>query len=230
MTTIVLAVAVALLGALCAWLAGRLWRARATGPKAVVQSSILSLRDIGQLSVFKVVTKEIVTAEDHAWGEVGRKYLNWLLSTKKMAIIFEFDIDFRYDLRAEGFAIEEQAPGRFIVRVPPCFYEVRVRDLRIYDERKSRFFPLLLPDLLNDFLGGTFSESDKNQLIAEARRHAEAQARSMIGNLESEVQSSARATLASISRAFGAADVTFDFLKKETRDISVSVSEKVRLA
>ena len=213
---------------LSAWLAARLWN-KPSAPTVSIQSSIQSLRDIGELSVFKVVTKEIVTAEDHSWGSVGRKYLNWLLSTKKMAIIFEFDIDFRYNLRAEGFQIEDLGGDRYRIRIPPCFYEVHVRDMKIYDERKARFFPLLLPDLLNDFIGGTFDESDKNQLISDARRHAEEQARHMIRNLESEVQSSARATLLSISRAFGARDVELNFISEDARSISIKVSEQMRL-
>jgi hypothetical protein len=197
--------------------------------KTDIHSSIQSLRDIGQLSVFKVITKEIVTAEDHSWGSFGKKYLKWLLSTKKMALIFEFDIDFRYDLRGDKFQIEDLADNRYLVRMPPCFYEVRIRDMRIYDETKARFLPILLPDLLNDFLGGTFSEQDKNQLIADAKQHAEQQARLMITNLESEVQSSARATLTSISRAFSAREVVFEFLPARPRDISVQVSDKISL-
>lgn len=194
-----------------------------------IHSSIQSLRDIGQLSVFKVVTKEIVTAEDHSWGEVGKKYLTWLLSTKKMALIFEFDIEFRYDLRSAAFQIEDLGHARYRVCMPACFYEVRIRDLRIYDESKSRFLPLLLPDLLNDFLGGTFKEQDKNQLITDAKQHAEQQARLMITNLESEVQSSARATLTSISRAFHAREVVIEFAAAQRRDISVRVSDKIAL-
>ncbi len=229
MTTFVLILAVVALTALSTALLIRRRPAKSSGPWTTIQHSILSLRDIGQLSVFKVVTKEIVTAEDHSWGAVGKKYLNWLLSAKKMAIIFEFDIDFRYDLRHEAFRIEDLGQGRYALTLPPCAYEVRIRDMRIYDERKSRFFPLLLPDLLNDFLGGTFSEADKNQLIADARRHAEMQARSMISNLESEVQASARSTLTSISRAFGAREVSLEFAGKQNGQIAVSVSKDLQL-
>ena len=60
-----------------------------------VLSTIEQLRAIGQLSAYKVMTKEIVTETDHSWGEFGRRYLNWVLSDKKMAMIFEFVIDFR---------------------------------------------------------------------------------------------------------------------------------------
>jgi hypothetical protein len=230
MTDLLLLGTVIVLAATCGVLAVRLRRRPpAAGPATVVQGSILSLRDIGQLSVFKVVTKEIVTAEDHSWGPVGKKYLQWLLSAKKMAMVFEFDIDFRYDLRSPAFQITARTDGGHDIRMPPCFYEVRIRDMRIYDERKSRFFPLLLPDLLNDFLGGSFSEADKNQLIADARRHAEAQARHMIANLESEVQSSARSTLLSLSRAFGATEVQIEFRPTTGQDLTVKVSEQMQL-
>ena len=51
-------------------------------------SSIERLRAIGQLSAYKVMTKEIVTETDHSWGEIGARYLSWVLSNKKMAMIF----------------------------------------------------------------------------------------------------------------------------------------------
>ncbi|MDH3982294.1 MAG: hypothetical protein OES84_05260 [Kiritimatiellaceae bacterium] len=43
-------------------------------------SSIEQLKAIGQLSVYKVLTKEIVTETDHTWGEFGNRYLSWVLS------------------------------------------------------------------------------------------------------------------------------------------------------
>ncbi|MFA7644893.1 MAG: hypothetical protein WCX92_06845, partial [Thermovirgaceae bacterium] len=75
------------------------------GRETTIHSSIQQLKSIGQLSVFKVLTKEIVTEVDHSWGEIGKKYFSWILSNRKMAMIFEFVIDFRYDLRSPDFQI-----------------------------------------------------------------------------------------------------------------------------
>ena len=172
-----------------------LWRRKSRPAKETrIFSSIERLRAIGQLSVYKVMTKEIVTETDHSWGEIGARYLSWVLSNKKMAMIFEFVIDFRYNLQSPDFEIDETGPGRYVIAMPPCDYEVHIRDIRFYDEQGSKLFPWLLPDLLNGFLGNGFSEEDKNKLVDAAKNHAEKQALELINNIQSEVQKSAKST------------------------------------
>jgi len=189
-------------------------------------SSIQQLRSIGQLSVFKAVTKEIVTETDHSWGNFGKKYLSWVLSQKKMAMIFEFEIDFRYDLRRSEFQIAETGPSSFKLTLPPCIYEVHIRDIKFYDEQGSKLMPWLLPDLLNGFLSGGFSEEDKNNLIRSAKNHAEKEARKLIDTLQTEVQSSARAVLQSIGKAFGAQSLDFEFKSDEHPEMSIAYPSK----
>ena len=94
---------------------GWAWRAkrRAEPREIVVRSSIDELRAIGELSVFKAVSKDLITHSDHTFGEFGRKYLSWAFTKKKLAMVFEFEMDFRYDLRSDQFRIEavgERAP------------------------------------------------------------------------------------------------------------------------
>jgi len=190
-------------------------------------SSIEQLRSIGQLSVYKVLTKEIVTETDHSWGEIGSRYLSWVLSNKKMAMIFEFAIDFRYNLRSPAFEIKEMGTDRYSITMPPCDYEVHIRDIRFYDEQGAKLFPWLLPDLLNGFLGGGFSEEDKNKLVNAAKQHAEQQALELINNIRSEVQKSAESTLESISRAFGAVHIDFRFSSRPATEVEVAISEEV---
>lgn len=202
-------------------------RKRKSSGEVRIFSSIEQLRAIGQLSVYKVLTKEIVTETDHTWGEIGARYLSWVLSNKKMAMIFEFVIDFRYNLQSPQFEISGSGPERYVITMPPCDYEVHIRDIRFYDEQGSRLFPWLLPDLLNGFLGGGFSEEDKNKLVNAAKRHAEQQALELINNIQSEVQKSARSTLESISRAFGAQHIEFRFTSKPATTVDVEVSEQV---
>jgi len=202
-------------------------RSRRTRRDITIHSTIQHMRSIGHLSVFKVFTKEIVTQINHTWGEFGAKYLSWAISGRKMAMIFEFEVDFRYDLRRPEFEIKELAAGGYVISLPPCLHEVHIRDIRFYDEQHSRFLPWLLPDLVSGFLGGRFSEADKNRLVAAARDHAEQQAAELIGNLQSEVENSAKATLQSISKAFGAEDVSFEFQRRDRLDLSVDVAEAV---
>lgn len=191
-----------------------LWRQRrkpeSSGDKISIHASIQKLKAIGQLSVFKVLTKEIVTEIDHSWGEIGKKYLSWVLSGKKMAMIFEFEIDFRYDLRSAEFEITE-SDGTYTLSMPPCLHETSIRDIQFYDEQKSKLIPWLLPDLINSIFVDGFSEQDRNKLKDAARKAAEAQAESMVISLSSDVEQSARQTLKSLARAFGAENVRFEF-------------------
>ncbi len=206
------------------------WRARAKknpSRETRIFSSIERLRSIGQLSVYKVLTKEIVTETDHSWGEVGSRYLSWVLSNKKMAMIFEFAIDFRYNLRSPSFEIKETETDCYAITMPPCDYEVHIRDIRFYDEQGAKLFPWLLPDLLNGFLGGGFSEEDKNKLVNAAKQHAEQQALELINNIRSEVQKSAESTLESISRAFGATHIDFTFSSHPATEVEVAISDKI---
>jgi len=198
-----------------------------TAKEIRVFSSIEQLRSIGQLSVYKVLTKEIVTETDHSWGEVGSRYLRWVLSNKKMAMIFEFAIDFRYNLQSSAFEIRETGADAYSITMPPCEYEVNIRDIRFYDEQGAKLFPWLLPDLLNGFLGGGFSEEDKNKLVDAAKNHAEQQALQLINNIQSEVQKSAKSTLESISRAFGAADLEFTFTSRPATEVDVAISDRI---
>ena len=191
-----------------------------------VHGGIQNIRAIGQLSVFKAFTKEIVTETDHSWGDFGKKYLSWMLSMKKMAMIFEFEIDFRYDLRRPEFEISAPGGSSATIRMPPCFYEVRIRNIQFYDEQKSKLLPWLLPDLLNGFLADGFTEDDKNRLVAAAKHHAETQARSLIGNLQSEVQTSAKATLQSLARAFGVDTVAVEFASDAEPAITVNMAKR----
>ncbi len=195
----------------------RKWTAGARGRETTIYSSIQQLRAIGQLSVFKVLTKEIVTEVDHTWGEIGKKYLSWILTKKKMAMIFEFVIDFRYDLRSEDFQIIEEPGGEYLLRMPPCIYETSIRDIQFYDEQKSRLVPWLLPDLLNTLFGDGFSEQDKNRLKDAAKRAAESQAATMIAGLGADAEQSARQTLQSLGRAFGVDNMRFEFLHEEQK-------------
>ena len=82
-------------------------RSRRSRNNITIHSTIQHMRSIGHLSVFKVYTKEIVTQMDHTWGDFGTRYLSWVVSGKKMAMIFEFEIDFRYVLRSAQFEIRE---------------------------------------------------------------------------------------------------------------------------
>ncbi len=216
----------AVAGVLFWWLRGRRARAKSV-PDTQVQSSIEQMRAIGQLSVFKVVTREIVTETDHSWGEFGAKYLSWMLSKKRMAMIFEFEIDFRYDLRRSDFTIRDLGQQRYLIGMPPCQHQAFIRNIQFYDEQRGRLWPWLVPDLLNGFLSAGFTEEDKNRLVAAARDHAEQQALKLIEDLQSDVHQSAKTTLEAIAKGFAAQQVSFEFAGSATVDLNVGLASAV---
>jgi hypothetical protein len=205
----------------------RIFRQRKGGAQILVQSSIEDMRSIGELSVYKVFTKEIVTQTDHSWGDFGQRYLGWILTKKKMAMIFEFEIEFRYNLRSNTFQIEQRGPNSFHIKMPPCQHEVHIRNINVYDEQKARVLPWLLPDLLNGFFSGSFEENDKNKLIEAARQHAEGRAKEQIKKLEADLHKSAESTLQSVARALGAQTVTFEFRTEQEPAMVVELSSRL---
>jgi hypothetical protein len=186
-----------------------------SGSEVHVHASIEELRSVGELVAFKMITKEIVTAAEHWFGDFGNRYLTWLLSNKKMAMIFEFEIDFRYDLRSREFVIEQTGDRQYQLRMPKCFYQTHIRDVSFYDEQSSKLLPWLIPDLLNRAFGPGFTETDKNRLKEEAKQQAGHMAEHFVGKMRSEVQNSAKQTLETLAKAFGADSVNIDFSASE---------------
>ena len=206
-------------GALFAGLLLALFRRKGGGRKMQIDAvaSIEELKAIGVLSAFKAVTKEIVTARDHLLGDLGKRYLEWLVTSRKMAMIFEFDIDFQYDLRDPAFTVAETGPGRYRLQMPRCDYVVHVRNVTFYDEQGGKLLPIILPDVVNKILGGGFNEDDRNKLMEEAKAQAEKLAQNLARRLSSEVQTSARQTMEMLARSFGAQAVQVVFPDAQPR-------------
>lgn len=208
-------------GLLLLWFRTRKSGGGRKGMQITATAAIEELRAIGILSVFKAVTKEIVTARDHALGDLGKRFLNWLITEKKMAMIFEFDIDFQYDLRDPSFAVAEEAPGRYRLHMPRCDFVVHVRNVTFYDEQGGKLLPIILPDVINKILGGGFNEVDRNKLMEEARTQAGNLAQNLARRLSSEVQTSARQTMEMLAKSFGAESVRVEFTDAEPRKSEV---------
>jgi hypothetical protein len=198
--------------ALVAWRLARRGRsAKAASGTVTYESFITSMKAVGELSVFRVMTKEVITASDHWFGEFGKKYLNWLLSSQRITLVIEFDVDFRYDLTDPAFRVERTGEGSFLMRMPPCRHEVLIRDMRIHSEDKAELLPWLMPDLLGRFFTGGFTVEAKNKLINETRVQASRFAGELVGKAGSEAQKSAAGTLTMLAQGLGAWRVDFDF-------------------
>ncbi|MFC1869172.1 DUF4230 domain-containing protein [Thermodesulfobacteriota bacterium] len=178
-------------------------------------STVEKFRSVGELVVFKMVTKEIITASDHWFGETGKKYFQWLASNKKMAMIFQFDIDFKYNLHSPDFSIEPMGEDKYRLKMPKCLYESHIKDISFYDEQAAKFLPWLLPHLITKALSDGFSEETKNRLISEAKNQTSQMAHELVKKMQSEVQKSASQTLEVLGKSFGAKQLTVDFSDAE---------------
>ncbi len=204
----------AILLAICVFTIFRFNKALKTAQKPAttqISTEISQLKSIGELSVFQVYSKEIVTKTDHAFGNFGKEYLRWLVSEKKLSMIFEFEINFIYDLTSPRLEIVNVASEEYLIKMPPCKYKFSIANMKFYDEKNGKFIPFLLPDSLNGFFGSSFSEEDKNRLIEEARAEVEKMSVRLINQLQSKIHKSARDTLEAIAKSFGARAVRFEF-------------------
>ncbi len=121
------------------------------------ESFITSMKAMGELNAFRIMTKEVITASDHWFGQFGRKYLNWLLSEQRITLVIEFDVDFLYDLNDPKFNIKKRGEQDFHIIMPPCRHEVRIRDMRIHSEDKTELLPWLMPEVIGRVFTGGFS-------------------------------------------------------------------------
>ncbi|MBU0742949.1 DUF4230 domain-containing protein [bacterium] len=185
-------------------------KGRRPGPPSI-ESFVTSMRAVGELSVFRIMTKEVITASEHWFGEFGKKYLNWLLSEQRITLVMEFDVDFRYDLTDPACRVTPTGPDSCRITLPPCRHEVFLRDMRIHSEDKPELLPWLMPDLVGRFFTGGFSVDAKNQLIAETRQESRRFAADLVRKVESEAQASAIRTLSTLTRGLGYPDVDFAF-------------------
>lgn len=187
-----------------------------------VQIFVEKLRSLGELVVFKAYTKEIVTAAEHWFGEWGKKYLTWLISNKKMAMVFAFEINFWYDLRSSEFSISNTGQDRFVIKMPRCLYDISIKDISFYDEQRAKFLPWLIPGLLSEAFGAGPNEEDRNRLKNEALKQASLMADRLIQRLSSEIEKSAQQTMEMLARSFGAKSVILDFTasKPEQRNVT----------
>ncbi|MFH1242558.1 MAG: DUF4230 domain-containing protein [Pseudomonadota bacterium] len=200
----------------------RRWLKPVTPKEFDILSTVEKFRAVGELVVFKIVTKEIITASDHWFGEMGKKYFQWLASNKKMAMIFQFDIDFKYNLHSPDFLVEPTGENTYRLKMPKCLYESHIKDISFYDEQGARLLPWLLPHLLTKALSDGFNEETKNRLIAEAKNQASQIAHGLVKKVQSEVHKSAIQTLEVLAKGFGAKGIRVDFSDEELTQTRVN--------
>ena len=176
-------------------LRGALDPAAGGGPVPTVATSVDFIRDIGELHVLRASVKEIVTSP------VGAA--TWLRTPGKLAIICHFDIKYKYNLRNARVVAGGREDGtRYcVIRLPRHEYEVSTGQIRFYDDQDGTWL---------GFVQKT-PPDEKTKVLEAARKQAEEQAKVFLGDMQGDIQSSARATVSQIARAFGYSDVRVEF-------------------
>jgi len=195
-----------------------------------IYSFVENMKSVGELVVFKAFTKEIVTTAENWLGQAGKKYLTWLMSNMKMAMVFQFEINFWYDLRSSDFMVTQGGDNRFLVIMPECLYNISIKDISFYDEQSAKLLDWLLPPLISRVFAKDFSEEDKNRLKDEAKLQASAMADQLTKQLSSEIEKSARQTIEMLAKSFGATSVSIDFSKSRLLEKGVTDLSQVRPA
>ena len=178
------------------------------------------LTRIGELRVYRAYMKEIVTSVDHVWGEIGKKYFSWMLSEKKLAMVFEFEVDFVYNLFSKNFKVEQNQNG-LSVTMPRCKYDVKIKDFYFYDEQGTRL--KILPEFLSSIFDGGVSEDEKNELVKMAIKQVEEIAKKVAKNIQSDVDKTTRATINNLIMGFNEHIDSFKFNEKNISDEQVHI-------
>lgn len=178
------------------------------------------LTRIGELRVYRAYMKEIVTSVDHVWGEIGKKYFSWMLSEKKLAMVFEFEVDFVYNLFSKDFKVEQNQSG-LTVTMPRCKYDVKIKDFYFYDEQGTRL--KILPEFLSSIFDGGVSEDEKNELVKMAIKQVEEIAKKVARNIQSDVDKTTRVTINNLIMGFSEHIDLFKFNEKNISDEQVNI-------
>ena len=211
-----------LIGSVIGFLLGFIWYQKKIKTKQnLVKFDVGSyLTRIGELRVYRVYMKEIVTSVDHVWGEIGKKYFSWMLSEKKLAMVFEFEVDFVYNLFSKYFKVEQNQNG-LTVKMPRCKYDVKIKDFYFYDEQGTRL--KILPEFLSSIFDGGVSEDEKNELVKMAIQQVEEIAKKVAKNIQSDVDKTTRATINNLIMGFNEHIDSFKFNEKNISDEQVHI-------
>ena len=211
-----------LIGGVIGFVLGFIWYQKKNKTKSnPVKFNVGSyLTRIGELRVYRAYMKEIVTSVDHVWGEIGKKYFSWMLSEKKLAMVFEFEVDFVYNLFSKDFKVEQNQSG-LSVTMPRCKYDVKIKDFYFYDEQGTRL--KILPEFLSSIFDGGVSEDEKNELVKMAIKQVEEIAKKVAKNIQSDVDKTTRATINNLIMGFNEHIDSFKFNEKNISDEQVHI-------
>ncbi len=178
------------------------------------------LVSIGELRVYRAYMKEIVTSVDHVWGDIGKKYFSWMLSEKKLAMVFEFEVDFVYNLLSKDFKVFDNGKG-VSVNMPRCKYDVKIKDFYFYDEQGTRL--KILPEFLSSIFDGGVSEDEKNELVKMAIKQVEEISKKVAVNIQSDVDRMTKETINNLLHGFNKRIDSFNFFENNISQEQVNI-------
>ena len=211
-----------LIGGAVGFLIGYVWnkfqkKEKSDSIKLNVSSYLLS---IGELRVYRAYMKEIVTSVDHVWGDIGKKYFSWMLSEKKLAMVFEFEVDFVYNLLSKDFKVFDNGKG-VSINMPRCKYDVKIKDFYFYDEQGTRL--KILPEFLSSIFDGGVSEDEKNELVKMAIKQVEEISKKVAMDIQSDVDKTTKETINNLLLGFNKRIDSFNFYENNIRKDQVNI-------
>ena len=211
-----------LIGGAVGFLIGYIWnkfqkKEKSDSIKLNVSSYLVS---IGELRVYRAYMKEIVTSVDHVWGDIGKKYFSWMLSEKKLAMVFEFEVDFVYNLLSKDFKVFDNGKG-VSINMPRCKYDVKIKDFYFYDEQGTRL--KILPEFLSSIFDGGVSEDEKNELVKMAIKQVEEISKKVAVNIQSDVDRMTKETINNLLLGFNKRIDSFNFLENNISQDQVNI-------
>ena len=211
-----------LIGGAVGFLIGYIWskfqkKEKSDSIKLNVSSYLVSIKE---LRVYRAYMKEIVTSVDHVWGDIGKKYFSWMLSEKKLAMVFEFEVDFVYNLLSKDFKVFDDING-VSIKMPRCKYDVKIKDFYFYDEQGTRL--KILPEFLSSIFDGGVSEDEKNELVKMAIKQVEEISKKVAMNIQSDVDRTTKETINNLLLGFNKRIDSFNFYENNIRKDQVNI-------
>ena len=211
-----------LIGGAVGFLIGYVWnkfqkKEKSDSIKLNVSSYLVS---IGELRVYRAYMKEIVTSVDHVWGDIGKKYFSWMLSEKKLAMVFEFEVDFVYNLLSKDFKVFDNSKG-VSIKMPRCKYDVKIKDFYFYDEQGTRL--KILPEFLSSIFDGGISEDEKNELVKMAIKQVEEISKKVAMDIQSDVDRTTKETINNLLLGFNKRIDSFNFYENNISQDQVNI-------
>lgn len=170
------------------------------------------IKDMGDLVALSSFYKEIATAET---GGVPI-----LLTDKRVALISEFEIEWRYDLRRVAV---DKSNGVTTVIMPVPQPKVSTGEITLHSKEDGKFMGLIPVN--------TFSKDDWNKLVKKARESATAIAREqMKAGLLSRIEKAAKQVMIFLFESAGITElkIAFEPVHEIEKDLGDSIEQIIK--